>query len=227
MARFVRVMCLLVILALWLTLGFFWWRSSRVMDEWSTVDQRNTLRAVVSYRGALHFIRAGKNSTPRKIGWDTQQIPKDATLRELHLGRGVVWAKAGFVRFSAAAPTLPPAGMTPAMWRAMRAQRRVPAVAAPPPPTMSAIAPWLLTYPYDAWVVPYWAAFVVVSLPLVRGAFVVARRRHRRRHGRCVRCGYDLRETPQRCPECGQDAGSGDEAAVKTAGSAMPARRPP
>jgi hypothetical protein len=59
-----------------------------------------------------------------------------------------------------------------------------------------------------AWIrviqIPYWllmAAFAAVP------ALAVARQllpNTRRRKGLCRHCGYDLRETPQRCPECGR-----------------------
>jgi hypothetical protein len=52
--------------------------------------------------------------------------------------------------------------------------------------------------------VPYW---VVVVLPLTLAATALWRRsrraRARRQAGLCVHCGYDLRATPARCPECG------------------------
>ena len=44
--------------------------------------------------------------------------------------------------------------------------------------------------------VPFFAA----SLRLVHGRRLRARRRIR---GQCLECGYDLRATPDRCPECG------------------------
>jgi hypothetical protein len=53
--------------------------------------------------------------------------------------------------------------------------------------------------------IPYWAAWVM-WLPLF--IFVSRRRRERIRRDRivkglCPTCGYDLRATPDRCPECG------------------------
>ena len=52
-------------------------------------------------------------------------------------------------------------------------------------------------------VVPHWlVAVVCTTVPGV--AFVMQRRAVKRaRAGQCARCGYDLRATPGRCPECG------------------------
>jgi hypothetical protein len=52
-------------------------------------------------------------------------------------------------------------------------------------------------------VVPHWApAALTLALP---AAWCIRRRREYRNvmQGRCAKCGYDLRATPARCPECG------------------------
>ena len=50
---------------------------------------------------------------------------------------------------------------------------------------------------------PLWLPTALfAALPLARGALFI-RRRRRGREGHCARCGYDLRATPERCPECG------------------------
>jgi hypothetical protein len=48
--------------------------------------------------------------------------------------------------------------------------------------------------------VPYWLATLVPALP---PALRFRSRRRRRLPGVSRRCGYDLRATPDRCPECG------------------------
>lgn len=61
--------------------------------------------------------------------------------------------------------------------------------------------------PYWQLTLPCWMPALLFGLPpLVVFSFRgrrVLRRRQRRRLGLCLACGYDLRATPARCPECG------------------------
>jgi hypothetical protein len=62
-----------------------------------------------------------------------------------------------------------------------------------------------------AWSVsgPCWAivlATALLGLPVLRPMVAARRRRRRAARGACVNCGYDLRATPGRCPECGWGA---------------------
>jgi hypothetical protein len=60
-------------------------------------------------------------------------------------------------------------------------------------------------------VAPYWLiALLLFAGPSVRQAALVKERRHQKRLkelGKCQRCGYDLRGSIGRCPECGEHHG--------------------
>ena len=57
----------------------------------------------------------------------------------------------------------------------------------------------------------YWTLTIPLLYPLLLSAalplaWLAARVRRHRKNGICRRCGYDLRVTPERCPECGTPA---------------------
>ena len=51
--------------------------------------------------------------------------------------------------------------------------------------------------------VPYWCFALATGAGPTLRLRALMRRRRRGRAGLCVACGYDLRATPGRCPECG------------------------
>ncbi len=54
-------------------------------------------------------------------------------------------------------------------------------------------------------VLPYWLLATISAVPLLLlapGLRRARRTRRRQRLGLCLRCGYDLRASPERCPEC-------------------------
>lgn len=96
------------------------------------------------------------------------------------------------------------------------AELRRAGVAATPgstPPTLFGLG-WerrLNTYPYGTnrnWRLSLPFAFIALMTFALPAARLTAYRRKRlrrqaEREGRCLNCGYDLRATPDRCPECG------------------------
>ena len=66
---------------------------------------------------------------------------------------------------------------------------------------------------------PFWTvALALAILPVSSVIFnLIRRRRERRRNPKaCIQCGYDLRATPDRCPECGRLADGHKPATAST-----------
>ncbi len=73
--------------------------------------------------------------------------------------------------------------------------------------TISRRAVWL---PQSAGgiIVPLWIPTALFTLILWFSSLPLHRRRKRKKLGLCQKCGYDLRASKDRCPECGEEFGS-------------------
>ena len=58
-----------------------------------------------------------------------------------------------------------------------------------------------------ALLVPHWFLILLASILPLRALWMMRRQLHRARRGLCAACGYDLRGSTDRCPECGLPAG--------------------
>ena len=55
----------------------------------------------------------------------------------------------------------------------------------------------------ERWSCPIWPLIVVAGLLSIPSSRSCISTRRRTAMGLCIACGYDLRETPDKCPECG------------------------
>ena len=144
--------------------------------------------------------------------------------RELHLSR-TDWAWAGNVRVGThRALDLAEGCVVYTRWReeqsvvvwrffsGRRSRRAEPTLLQPPGtrfqtrPLRGAQALWFEGYrtPNRSFVrVPLWPLVAATAYWPVRRLVCWCRSRRRAGHGGCEACGYDLRATPERCPECG------------------------
>jgi len=70
--------------------------------------------------------------------------------------------------------------------------------------------------PYRMIVIPLLYMALPLAVPPALWLALALRRRRRLRAGLCRNCGYDLRGTPGRCPECGTDVAADSVAAAPT-----------
>jgi hypothetical protein len=191
-----RLLNLLTLLSLllWVAVVALWVRSYLAYEQLGRITPGHGAKIVRSASGRLHFARhsywdhtfgmggeweyhAGVQAPDRWPQYEYQR-PVDETFGFAHyVGTAYTWP--GHIY---PAVTTVPSKTDPRWWRDN----------------------------YRAWVVPHWAlAAATAALPvwwLARhrpSTWESSRARRRRARRECPKCGYDLRATPGRCPECG------------------------
>jgi hypothetical protein len=194
-------------LVLLVTTLAFWLRSQRYTDQWRSYRLQadaNPLRAreiaLATYRNAIAFKLSDDEFPTGDAAWDPNDLP-----------RSMPWSHKVSPRGSAPSPLDTPPGRLGFVWDRV--------VMNPPSPPGEPVESGLIgqqrlyvikikgrtytmTQQYTALALPWWLLSLLFAL---RPALLLRRRLARRHHrpGHCPTCGYDLRATPTRCPECG------------------------
>jgi hypothetical protein len=186
-SRIIHITATACALALLGTTLFFWPRSFRVEDEWrrneyvNEADEEFTSK-LYSCRGTIAWIRSGAvpmiatNTGPRIVWWHFEWVP-EFEFAEACFEAPTRTQRAGFI-FARARPR-------PATFNEGIPLKR-------PAPPVIALPHWFVA-----------ALSAVASYAGVRRIVFAWRRRVRQHCGHCPACDYDLRATPDRCPECG------------------------
>lgn len=196
-----------------------WIRSHWRIDALSQVDSQGATRALVSRAGALHVVDSQTRAALDGFDFGSYDLPAGPRLPVLHNVHHLRWRRIGFALVHGDKQPImmrPSAGVqvpydippnTRGLQRPNQASRPGGIIIARPPmPPPQDVLPWLHGLPYFELVVPYWSlALLALLYPLWRGGRAV-RSFRRRRRGLCRDCGYDLRATADRCPECGAAA---------------------
>ena len=141
--------------------------------------------------GTIQFRRSIKTDVVQQ-GWNAWSIEEVGFIAEQERPRILLFF-----------PTCPGPSMSFSPWRIYQEGEVLQGGYVPEPSTGRTTPLGIQT---RACVVPHWPVALVLAMPLA--GWAIGRRRRSLRiqriaTGLCPACGYDLRATPQRCPECG------------------------
>ena len=200
-----------------IAVAIFWWRSHYYHNRWNRTTAEGASFAIWTDPGNLRLSwkdlsRFGLKPVPHTYS-NFRRISGSEILETYDGGSAEsAWVKRhffipghtkshSFLGLSITRSLAPPAGEIATSTIGTRQIRT------PPGTATSAQLGWLLgRYDYLEIGLPYWLLTTLMSIPPAWWLFRLVRAWRRRKHaaqGLCKTCGYDLRATPERCPECG------------------------